>query len=415
MKPHRKRSPSPVMTGRTVLYDKALALFMTVVTIQYAFLFFYSEVVQSTAKLESLESDLTTTKLLAASMEQSLRQMQNHTTKQEEIMAVMQAELDRYSNDSSRIHNLEDKVQALQSELRQVRHDKQSPSSQLQARLNNNKPQPKTLYHLHIGKTGGTSLDAIGMELAKKVGYRYVGNRHFDWNGIGQSGSQGQDWDVVMMLRHPVSRAISHFYFAKTLSWTTGLKIRNQNFHEYLFDGDKQHLLDTRDVWQDGQAAVSWLTGTHIGSWAGCPKDQVQIREKRAQNTTAMMHLAAERLQSVKWFGLLEDLDRSMELLQYAFHLDYRPNMRQLNKHQTKAPPIVTAQDKEALALLMPQDLWLYDYAKLLFEARWQAYKQNKPISLPPYPPLPNITCISTRFELNCTAEPFKGNFRGQF
>ena len=26
-------------------------------------------------------------------------------------------------------------------------------------------------------------------------------------------------------------------------------------------------MLKTRDAWQDGQAGVSWLTGTHIAQW----------------------------------------------------------------------------------------------------------------------------------------------------
>ena len=47
------------------------------------------------------------------------------------------------------------------------------------------------------------------------------------------------------------------------MSWTADSRMRNQTLSEYL--NDPVSMLETRDVWQDGQAGVSWLTGTHIG------------------------------------------------------------------------------------------------------------------------------------------------------
>lgn len=186
------------------------------------------------------------------------------------------------------------------------------------------------LAFLHIGKSGGTSFDSLGAHVAQEKGYKYVGHRHFEWSYIEKLGTVGQTVDVVLFLRHPVDRAVSHFFFAKTLPWTHGMRLRAQNLTQYVYD--KVSLLETRDIWQDGQAGVSWLTGTHIASWAGVGKEEVVQREEKALNATAMCHLAADRLEQVKWFGLLEDLNRSMLLLQKTFNLRKVPTMPHSNK-----------------------------------------------------------------------------------
>jgi hypothetical protein len=296
-----------------------------------------------------------------------------------------------------------------------------------------NRPVPKkkqakhynrTLAFLHIGKAGGTSFDNVGVAIAEEAQYNYAGRKHFDWSAIEKMGTVGDKIEVVTMLREPVARAISHFYFARGLDWTKGAPIRKQNLTQYL-QSSKQNLLDTRDIWQDGQAAVSWLTGTHIGSWVGIPKDQVEERERRAQDSVAMCHLAANRLEQTKWFGLLEESDRSMELLQHAFNLLERPSLPHNNRHKNngsarlKRNPAAeedkggnhkndnpaTEEDNKCLASLMPQDIWLYEYAKLLFEARWTEYKTGI-YQAPERPPLPEFTCVSTRFELSCSSGP---------
>ena len=277
----------------------------------------------------------------------------------------------------------------------------------------------RKLMFLHVAKSGGTAFGQYGNELARKANYNYIGsgggNKHFDWNTIEKQGTVGKDVEVLMLLRHPVARAISHFYYIKPQKFTADAKMRKQTLSEYLFDGDKQNLLKSRDIWQDGQAGVSWITGTHIANWVGCPKEEVEARERRALNATAMTLLAAERLQQVKWFGILEDLERSQELLQYEFNLTKRPSWKHANENKKKLHTNYTTEDMEGLTSLMPQDLLFYEYAKRLFEARWQAYKTGK-YTAPELPTLPDpLSCISTRFQLNCTSGPFIGDFRAVF
>jgi hypothetical protein len=354
----------------------------------------------------------------------------------------------------------EDTIMSLSETIqwRNYRENSSQDDRTLRASIHNNKPLGKikrqrkhynrTLAFLHIGKAGGTSFDKVGGVIAEEAQYNYAGRKHFDWSAIEKMGTVGETVEVVTMLREPVARAISHFYYAKGAAWTKGAPIRTQGLTQYLQSG-KQNLLNTRDIWQDGQAAVSWLTGTHIGKWVGIPKEKVDERERRAQDSFAMCHLAADRLEQTKWFGLLEDSDRSMELLQHAFNLLQRPSLPHenngvvrhafnllerlsLSHHNNSAtrfknkgfarlkrdPTIdqdkgvtrkndnpVTEEDNKCLASLMPQDIWLYEYAKLLFESRWTEYETGI-YQAPDRPPLPELTCVSTRFELICSSGP---------
>ena len=83
--------------------------------------------------------------------------------------------------------------------------------------FNPNKP----LVFLHIGKTGGSSFDSKIAQQVSKVKGKYVGYKHFDWAYIENKYKSGVD-QVVTLMREPVDRAISHFYFHVTK--TSGVK-----------------------------------------------------------------------------------------------------------------------------------------------------------------------------------------------
>ena len=323
--------------------------------------------------------------------------------------------------------------------------------------------EERCLVHLHIGKNGGTALDSLMSSQVFKNDLQdsgviqgpYFGNLHFDWSYLLETPPEfRQKMDVITMLRHPVKRAISHFYFAKQLAYKNKqdkvakgmtkldkrqLALRNKHrgapagiprflnvtISELVFSNDPNvTFFEDRDIWQDGQASVSWLTGTHIASWARVPKTQVPGREALASELDKLpllLHLAADRLEQTLWFGILEDLDRSMELLSYALgrtktreqYSNKNPlKLPQSNKGKIKHPDI-TQVEEEALTSLVPQDLWLYEYAQRLFEARWEAYiSGSTDVFLPERPPIPELTCWSTRFTMNCTSGPLKGTYR---
>lgn len=126
------------------------------------------------------------------------------------------------------------------------------------------------LVFLHIGKNGGTSFDKVVRPIISKLGGRYIGNRHFDWSYIDTL----KNPDVVVLLRDPVSRSVSHFHFSRKKRI---FKMNSSSLIEYLHN--PQDMLESRDVWQDGQASVMWLTGTHVANWVGIKPHQIPERE----------------------------------------------------------------------------------------------------------------------------------------
>ena len=131
---------------------------------------------------------------------------------------------------------------------------------------------------------------------------------------------------------------------------------------------------------------------------------------------------AAERLKSTFWFGILEDTERSLELLKYQLgnHEDivlphfnrgtyHKTNETDENKRDEGHAPTPSTENKkyisdnnrEFLEKLLPMDIWLYEYAKNLFEARWQLYKYGKSVEIS-VPALPDIDCIVTSLAMKC-------------
>ena len=216
---------------------------------------------------------------------------------------------------------------------------------------------------LHIGKNGGSSFDVTMGPIVRGLGGRYVGHRHFDWSYI----ETLKHPDVAVLLREPVARMVSHFYFTKLKR--DPLRI-NASLSEYI--RDPQKMLEARDIWQDGQAAAMWLTGTHVNKWVHIKPYQIPERETRFLDHTNICLKAVSRLKDTLWFGFLDDQERSFDMLQWQLGYDKKIRLA----HRNKTPHAdITAEDKAILESLMPIDLWLYEYAKILFDARWEQYK----------------------------------------
>ena len=59
-------------------------------------------------------------------------------------------------------------------------------------------------------------------------------------------------------------------------------------------------MLETRDVWQDGQAGVSWFAGVHIAGWVVSGQvlnkpGEKRWRERMSLNATWLLHRATVR------------------------------------------------------------------------------------------------------------------------
>ena len=254
----------------------------------------------------------------------------------------------------------------------------------------------------------------IILENQRPIFRKYVGNGHYDWTYIQQQQQnrqskgypefKGEDKkkygannsntiikksnndddddddeynassnaDVITFLRHPVSRAISQFYFSQTMRWA---RDRNSTFiyktlDEYLDDPE-----EFRDPIDDGLGGVMYLSGTSQNDWIQSNGIESRLKISLRHNKTAACIRAAKRLDETTWFGLLEDLDKSMKLLQFTMDLESVPVLPKSNAAGgTRRYP---SPSKEAISLIegyLAQDIWLYEYSKRLFDARWGYY-----------------------------------------
>ncbi|CAG5113370.1 Oidioi.mRNA.OKI2018_I69.chr2.g7481.t1.cds [Oikopleura dioica] len=173
---------------------------------------------------------------------------------------------------------------------------------------------------------------------------------------------------------------------------------------------DKSSMMEFRGCWQDGQAGVSWLTGTHIADWvhkgAEANRDP-DTQERKFFDFENQLTEAADKIDKMFWFGILEDYERSLELLAYQLDKPLK-NFKRLqqkigrqNLHKLE-PSLPSEESTEFLKNLMPQDIWLYEYAKTVFQARWNYYK-TRIYQHPKRPAFPKIPCQSTRFILKCS------------
>ena len=261
------------------------------------------------------------------------------------------------------------------------------------------------IVFLHIGKCGGTSFD-FAMWRASKYKRnlkRYVGFFHFDWSYIDKR--FGFDVKVLTILRHPVDRAISHFNFAKTCAWTKGMKMRNQTMTEYLDDAES--MLETRKIWMDGEAGVMWLAGLHVDfTWVTTSGTDVEKREAIFDDTNFVAMLTVERLLNTTWFGVLEDMDRSMKMLSSTLGTNVTLGIRNENKHEDENEEV-----RKKLADLMQFDIWMYEYALQVFEARWKYYLGYKNVEVPMPSYLPERKCKSTVKKFECKNAEAMGSF----
>jgi len=278
-----------------------------------------------------------------------------------------------------------------------------------------------TCFFLHIAKSGGTSLSVQLNEISKASRRRFTYQRipkwkHFDWSGMTNWAEEKKidNYEVVTLLRDPIQRAISHFNFIKTQSWVSE-EYKKTSLEDYL--NNPAMMMDYRDVWQDGQSSLAWLTGNQIAdSWIlHLPSSETkEKREDRSLNYKEQLNLAADRLESTLWFGINEMMEDSVNLLRKTTNIPFRNLMTgKLAQHvndqrrtvhgygDLKANLSPTVRNK--LANLMPMDMIFFEYATKVFEARKEYFQTGEYNS-------PNRDlfgkkldgCLSTRFVLVC-------------
>ena len=75
------------------------------------------------------------------------------------------------------------------------------------------------------------------------------------------------------------------------------------------------------------------------------------------------------------WFGLVDDLEKSYEMLQYQTGLNVTLQHINTNKERYKKPTEIEIQK---LKVLLPMDMYLYEYAKQLHGYRYKMFKKQQ-------------------------------------
>ena len=140
-----------------------------------------------------------------------------------------------------------------------------------------------------------------------------------------------------MMLREPMARSVSHFHFKKTMFEVTS-KRENQKFLKLTIDeffNDPFEMMRFNEIWMDTFSSVAWLTGTITNpddyTFTGKhfqneleKKNSFDDLELKRLNASWSLNLAADRLESLGWFGILERMEESellLSLVQIIFPL----------------------------------------------------------------------------------------------
>lgn len=115
--------------------------------------------------------------------------------------------------------------------------------------------------------------------------------------------------------------------------------------------------------------------------------------------------LASERLKSMLWFGLLKQMDESVDMFNTQLN-DTIPLEFTSHSNKGKTTTILSMEDREKLAWLVPYDMWLYEYAKKLFAARYAHLARHVAYVPQSRPSMPRVTCVSTRYIITCETGP---------
>ena len=80
---------------------------------------------------------------------------------------------------------------------------------------------------------------------------------HFDWTTIDAMEQMGNQVAPVVLLRDPIKRVVSHFYYSQRRKEMMNNTMRNQTFSEFL--QDLESMMESRQVWFDGQVGDIFL------------------------------------------------------------------------------------------------------------------------------------------------------------
>ena len=134
--------------------------------------------------------------------------------------------------------------------------------------------QDEMLMFIHVPKCSGTSFSNSlmrskhkdGCKIKCNPGYEQIQNRtcpstldtwcwrHFDWTEVEKMESYGTKTAPIVVLRDPIDRFVSDFYYSRKKSYNSHLKMVNQTLSEFL--ADPESMLQGQQVWFDGHVSL---------------------------------------------------------------------------------------------------------------------------------------------------------------
>ena len=154
----------------------------------------------------------------------------------------------------------------------------------------------------------------------------------------------------------------------------------------------------------------------------------IHEREILLLNTTHVMQKSIDNLQNTFWFGILEDQTRSFQMLSKQLGLATEINLQERNRGASVSRVSASEQVRNYFKKLVPMDVWFYEYAKRLFEGRWNevmnidsdsghnsgyrfvgddAIIQTSPGHIRIAYDFPELKCMSTKFSIKCKHPDF--------
>ena len=130
------------------------------------------------------------------------------------------------------------------------------------------------------------------------------------------------------------------------------------------------------------KASTAWFAGVHPAPYI--PRDlseqETTRRKNLLSNWTFMLNKAIDNLHKCMWFGLVDNLDKSYEMLRYQTGLNVTVQHINTNKERYKKS---TAMEMQKMKVLLPMDMYLYEYAKQLHEYRYKMFKKQQQAQKP--------------------------------
>jgi len=277
----------------------------------------------------------------------------------------------------------------------------------------------KSIGFLHCGKCGGTSMDRtlgpLVESLSEREDNKYIGNMHYDWSYFDLF--EKDSIEPIILLRDPISRSVSNYHFKKTIpsvarsTIPTYVKFMASSFDTFL--EQPEVMVDFAHLWIDSFAGLSMIDGLMSDDYYGTSTRQIykddkakmeevfRERELMRLNATWSLNLAADRLESMGWFGILEKMEESEMLLSKYIGKDIKMSHARKTVELTGQKNRASEEVLRKLHALKPLNLWLYEFANRLFDARVDFLKTGV-YRRPERKPMPEMTCLCTRLIMYC-------------